>query len=215
MTACLLAPAPMYAGTLFGSAGAASEQTRSRASQMADEALQLVERDRLDEASAAINRALQLEVRNSYFHLLNGLIYHLQALRGGNGNYELAAQGYEQAIQFDRSNWLALYFGGVLAAQQKQYDRAKSLLAQAMLLRKNDRSLLNTLAYSAYRAGAPDVAAGAIAALESNGGLNSAAELRNAAMIMAALRNSAAELRPPLLSRAAIAPAATSGAPAR
>ncbi len=162
-------------------------QQLSLADRLAADALVLLEQNRLDEASAKINEALQLQVRRSYFHLVNGLIYHLQAMAGGKGSYELANQGYEQAIQFDRSNWLAYYFSGVLAAQEQQFDKSRERLGQALQLRKDDHGLLNAFAYAAYRAGSPDLAAGAVTALEMTGGLRSKGEIRNAAMIMAAV----------------------------
>lgn len=162
-------------------------QRLERANQLAADALSLLEQNHLDEASVKINQALQLQVRRSYFHLINGLIYHLQAMAGGKGSYELANQGYDQAIQFDRSNWLAYYFSGILAAQEQKFDTARERLGEALQLRKDDHGLLNAFAYAAYRAGSPDLAAGAITALEMAGGIRSKGEIRNAAMIMAAV----------------------------
>jgi tetratricopeptide (TPR) repeat protein len=158
-----------------------------QADRLAADALSLLEQNRLDEASTKINQALQLQVRKSYFHLINGLIYHLQAMSGGKGSYELANQGYDQAIQFDRSNWLAYYFSGILAAQEQKFETARERLGEALQLRKDDHGLLNAFAYAAYRAGSPDLAAGAVTALEMAGGIRSKREIRNAAMIMAAV----------------------------
>lgn len=187
--ACSLAMAgvsyPTFAEVVTAEQG--EGQRVERANQLATEALSLLEQNRLDEASVKINQALQLQVRRSYFHLINGLIYHLQAMAGGKGSYELANQGYDQAIQFDRSNWLAYYFSGILAAQEQKFDTARERLGEALQLRKDDHGLLNAFAYAAYRSGSPDLAAGAVTALEMSGGIRSKGEIRNAAMIMAAV----------------------------
>jgi len=187
--ACSLALAgvscPTFAEVVTAEQG--EGQRLERANQLATEALSLLEQNRLDEASVKINQALQLQVRRSYFHLINGLIYHLQAMAGGKGSYELANQGYDQAIQFDRSNWLAYYFSGILAAQEQKFDTARERLGEALQLRKDDHGLLNAFAYAAYRSGSPDLAAGAVTALEMSGGIRSTGEIRNAAMIMAAV----------------------------
>lgn len=187
IVACALALAGLALPTWAEVVTTEQSPRLERADRLAGEALALLEQNHLDEASAKINQALQLQVRRSYFHLINGLIYHLQAMSGGKGSYELANQGYDQAIQFDRSNWLAYYFSGILAAQEQQFDKARERLGEALQLRKDDHGLLNAFAYAAYRAGSPDLAAGAVTALETSGGIRSKGEIRNAAMIMAAV----------------------------
>lgn len=162
-------------------------KVKNKADQFAADALTLLEKGKIDEASQKINAALQLEIRKSYYHLINGVIYHMQAKQGGQGSFELAEQGYKQAINFDHNNWLAYYYAGMLAAEQQQFIKARGLLAQALMLRKKDRGILNAFAYSAYMAGTPDLAAGAIHALENIGGINTHSELRNATLVMAAV----------------------------
>lgn len=154
---------------------------------LAKEAVDLIKEGQLKRASEKINSALRLRVDRSYYHLINGLIYHLQARQGSAGSYELAEQGYQQAIQFDPSNWQALLLSGLLRIDTSKFDQARLDLAEAMYLRPDDADVLNAFAYAAYRSGAPDLAAGAINALEAMGGVRTQAEIRNASIIMAAV----------------------------
>lgn len=185
-------------GATDGAENAAAEAARPQVSQslspklvsesdkLASEALKLIEEGNLDKASARINAALKMRADRSYYHLINGLIYHLQAQRGTNASFELAEQGYQLAIQFDQSNWLAQYFAGQLALDMSKFDKARQHLAEAMLFRQDDPEILHAFAYAAYRSGHPDLAAGTIDTLEKQGKLKSATGLRNASMVMAA-----------------------------
>ena len=166
---------------------AAVEPALAEPDRLATEAVKLMWERKLSQASAKINAALRLRVDRSYYHLVNGLIYHLQARSGENSAYDLAEQGYRQAINFDNSNWQAKYFAGLLSIDTSKFDVARQHLADALYLHPDDPALLNSFAYAAYRSGAPDQAAGAINAMEAMGGAQTAAELRNAAVIMAAV----------------------------
>lgn len=154
---------------------------------MARQAVSLIQAGELKRASEKINTALRLRVDRSYYHLVNGLIYHLQAREGSAGSYELALQGYQQAIRFDESNWQAHLLSGLLHIDMSKFEQARLDLAEAMYLRPDDASVLNAFAYAAYRSGSPDLAAGAINALEAMDGVKTQAEIRNAAVIMAAV----------------------------
>ena len=154
---------------------------------LAREAIALIQEKDLKKASEKINAALRLRMDRSYYHLVNGLIYHLQAREGGAGSYELAAQGYQQAIRFDESNWQAHLLSGLLHIDTSKFDQARQDLAEAMYLRPDDVDVLNAFAYAAYRSGSPDLAAGAINALEAMGGVKTQVEIRNASVIMAAV----------------------------
>ena len=159
----------------------------SESDKLASQAVTLLLSDRLAEASRQINAALRMRVDRSYYHLINGLVYHLQARRGEAGAFDLAEQGYRQALQFDPSNWQAHFFAGLLHVDQSRFQLAAQHLAEATYLNPEDAGLLNAFAYAAYRAGVPDVAAGAVQALESMGGLKTSTELRNGAVVMAAV----------------------------
>lgn len=164
----------------------AADQPLSESDRLAVEALRLIGAGDLEQASARINAALKMRADRSYYHLINGLAYHLQARRGTHASFELAEQGYQLAIQFDASNWLARYFAGQLALDMGKYGQARLHLAEALLFRNDDPELLGAFAYAAYRSGYPDLAAGGIDTLDKLGRLDTEAALRNAAMIMAA-----------------------------
>ncbi|MFZ4440485.1 MAG: hypothetical protein ACOYOS_18840 [Syntrophales bacterium] len=176
------APKPVSAETRVG-----DEASGILSDQMAADAVRLITENKLNEASKKINEALSLRIDRSYYHLLNGLIYHLQARQGNNGAYGLAEQGYAQAIQFDHSNWQAYYYSGLLNIDLSRFAKAQEQFAEALLYRSDDPALLKALAYAAYRSGSPDIAAGAINALEKLGAQSNALELRNSAMAMAAV----------------------------
>lgn len=176
--------------TLSEPADSKQAASQDRSDQLAREAVKLILKGDLSEASEKINHALRLRVDRSYYHLLNGLVYHLQARQGAGPSYELAEQGYKQSIQFDPSNWQAHFLSGLLSLDMAKFDAARNHLAEAMYLKPEDASVVNAFAYAAYRAGAADAAAGAINALEAMGGLQTAAELRNAALIMGAVGES-------------------------
>lgn len=164
-----------------------SRTTVSEAERLAGEALKLIAENKLEDASIFINQALQLKIDKSYFHLVNGLVYHLMTRQGKQANYDLAAQGYSMAIRFDPGNWMARYFLGRLRIDEGKYDSAVPEFAEALMIQPEDPQVLNSLMYAAYRNGAPDIAAGAMSALESNGKLEGELLQRNAAIISAAL----------------------------
>lgn len=162
-------------------------QGMTESDRLAAEAVELIWDNKLKDASEKINRALRMRVDRSYYHLINGLVYHLQARQGENSAYDLAEQGYQQAIRFDANNWQAHMFAGMLSIDTSQFAKARQYLAEALYYHPDDAALLNAFAYAAYRSGKPDLAAGAINALEAQGGPKTTLELRNAAVIMAAV----------------------------
>lgn len=179
---------PAQAGSEFDAPVMLSSRTTvSEADRLAGEALRLTAENKLEEASVIINQALQLKIDKSYFHLLNGLVYHLMARQGKQANYDLAAQGYAMAVRFDPGNWMARYFLGRLRIDEGKFDSAVPEFAEALMIQPEDPQVLNSLMYAAYRNGSPDIAAGAMSALESNGKLEGELLLRNAAIVTAAL----------------------------
>ena len=151
------------------------------------EAVQLMKADRLEDAQAKINEALRLRVDKSYYHFLNALIYHIQACKGDRAAFDLAEQGYNMAVQFDKANWLAYYFRGRMWIDMNRFELAEKDLAEALIYSPNDLDILESFAYASYRSGHPDAAAGAIKAMEKTGKPLSPQAARNAALIMAAV----------------------------
>jgi tetratricopeptide (TPR) repeat protein len=107
----------------------------------------------LGKASKAINEALQLDARNSYLHFFNGFIYHLQARQGDTDKTELALEGYQQAVRFEPSNWIAHEFLGLALLEQKLYRKAQSAFAEVLLQRPDDPVVLARMLAASYLAG--------------------------------------------------------------
>lgn len=167
-----VAPAQASVDSLFKSAPSQAEDLRgpfykdllasipdskinSKSREKAFEGLRLIARDDLPAGSALLNSALQLEPANSYLQFFNAYAYHLMAQRGDTSKYSLAEQGYTLAIKFDRSNWVAHYYLGILHYEQRNYSSAQSEFAEVLLFHENDRAALSMLASASYHAGDP------------------------------------------------------------
>ena len=101
-------------------------------------------------ASKLFNAALKLDIRNSYLHFLNALVYHQRALQGESQLYALSEQGYLMAQKFDGSNWLPKYYLGLAKLDQGNYREAKIQFASAVPYRDTDPQILYHLAAAAY-----------------------------------------------------------------
>ncbi len=148
----------------------------------------LDERD-YEKASDIFNLAVKTDITNSQLHLLNAYTYHQRARNGESALFPLAEQGYEQAVQFDQSNWVAKYYRGLMYLDQREYSRAQSSLADAALSSANDPDLLYDLAVASYYAKDPKTAAGALEKLRElyQGRPDDPRTLRAAAIVSAAL----------------------------
>ncbi len=124
----------------------------------------LDERD-FRKASDIFNLAVKTDISNSQLHLLNALAYHERALGGESALIPLAEQGYEQAVQFDSTNWVARYYRGLIFLDQRNYARAQASFAEAALYSDSDPDLLYQLAVASYYAKDPQTAASALGLL--------------------------------------------------
>ena len=138
--------------------------------QEAAEGLTALQQNSLSAASAAFNQALKMDIQNSYLQFFNALTYHLMAVEGHSEDFPLAEQGYDLAVKFDQSNWLARYYHGLLDLDQKQWGKAEQNFAQAAFLRPDDPDVLYELAAASYYAGRPGVAYAALNHLHKLGG---------------------------------------------
>ena len=103
-------------------------------------------------STESFNKALKLDISNSYLHYLNGLSYHLRAKRDEAQYYPLAVKGYEMALKFDSSNWLAQYYLGLIYMDQRKFNIAQRHLSQAVLHNSTDPEVLYQLASASYYA---------------------------------------------------------------
>lgn len=151
-------------------------------------AIAALKKEDLDNASKFINNALRLEINNSYLQFLNGYVYHQQVSNGDVTKAEMAKQGYELAIQFDATNWLARYHLGLIYLDQREYAGAQKHFAEAMHYNADDPGLLYNLAISSYYAQDPVTADGALRHLRALPGYGQDRRvLRASSMVLAAL----------------------------
>jgi tetratricopeptide (TPR) repeat protein len=123
------------------------------------QALNLIGKNQLKEGSVMLNTALQLDPSNSYLQFFNAYTYHLMAQAGDTEKFSLAEQGYALAIKFDRSNWIAHYYLGMLHFEQRNFRAAQSELAEVMLFHEDDQDVLFRMVAASYYAGDPVTAA--------------------------------------------------------
>src|SRR5207245_7596034 len=115
-------------------------------------AFQLLKEEKYTEASTFINQALQAQPKSVVFHILNGLTYEKLAETGNASGLELAAVGYQNAINIDPSNVFAITQLGKLKYREQHYDQAQEHFANALLLKPNDPEIWHELAAASYYA---------------------------------------------------------------
>lgn len=155
----------------------------------AAEGIRALDAGNLENASNAFNRAVATDITNSQLHFLNAYAYHQRARHGESGLFPLAEQGYDQAVQFDSSNWVARYYRGRMYLDQRDFARAQSNLAEAALSSANDPDVLYDLAVASYYAKDPKTAAAALERLRElhSGKFDDSRTMRASAIVSAAL----------------------------
>ncbi len=116
-------------------------------------------------ASEFFNLAVKTDMTNSYLHLLNAVAYQMRAITGESSLLPLAEQGFQAAVQFDSSNWLARYYAGHLAMGQRDYAQAQKCFLAAGLYAGERAELLYDLAVASYNNHDPRTAAAALEGL--------------------------------------------------
>ena len=146
---------------------AETNMVESKSLKIAKDGIDLIQVGDFEGASRQFNAALKLEITNSSIQFLNGLAYHLRALQGDVSYFPLAEQGYQLAIQYDRTNWLAYYYKGLARMDQRDFKGAQEFFSEALLYRDNDPDLLYGMTVSSYYAQDPEVAAAALEQLRA------------------------------------------------
>lgn len=171
---------------LFASIPKGKLNTASR--QLAAEGIKALDAKDYRKASDIFNLAVKVDMTNSYLHFLNGVAYQFRGVTGESALFPLAEQGYQLAVQFDSSNWLARYYGGLLSMHQRNYGDAQKKFAEAALYAGNQPDLLYDLAVASYYNHDPVTAAGALAGLRKlQGSIIDPRILRASAIVAAAL----------------------------
>ncbi|MEG3637609.1 tetratricopeptide repeat protein [Magnetococcus sp. PR-3] len=105
---------------------------------------------RLDDAHHLFNLALDRDAKNADLHFLNSYTYELLAKTQGKEYLEMASVGYQTALKFNPAHWLASFRLGHWHLINKEYDKARSLLANALLLEPEHPGILYDLAVASY-----------------------------------------------------------------
>jgi Flp pilus assembly secretin CpaC len=157
--------------------------------QLAAEGIKALDAKDYRKASDIFNLAVKTDMTNSYLHFLNAVAYQMRGVTGESGLLPLAQQGYQMAIQFDNSNWLARYYAGLLAMNQRNWAEAQRKLLEAAIYAGKKPDLLYDLAVASYYNHDPKTAAAALAGLRSlpDGKADDPRVLRASAIVAAAL----------------------------
>lgn len=158
----------------------------SVALQYTTKGVRLLGQGRYEEASKAFNRSLKVDPANSYVQFLNGLTYHLRALKSDGSLFDLAKQGYELAVKFDPTNWIARYHLGLLYLDKRNYKAAENQIADALVYNNKDADMLYSMVVASYYAKDPSTAAAILSRLRKIEP-TSKRVLRASTIVMAAL----------------------------
>lgn len=166
-----------------------TEKVNSASRQLAVEGLKAMDAKDYRRASDIFNLAVKTDMTNSYLHFLNAVAYQFRGVTGESALFPLAEQGYQMAVRFDESNWLARYYSGLLAMHQRDWAGAQSRLAEAALYAGDQPDLLYDLAVASYYNRDPKTAAAALAGLrtQQEGAADDPRILRASAIVAAAL----------------------------
>jgi len=174
--------------TNTSTASTSENRVESEAITIAKVGAELIQDGDFAGASTQFNKALKLDITNSSLQLLNGLAYHLMALKGDITFFPLAEQGYQLAIQYDTSNWLAYYYSGLLRMDQRDFAGAQEFFSEAILYKDNDPEILYSMSVSSYYAKDPEMAAAVLEKMREVAP-DTPKALQASAMVMAALGN--------------------------
>jgi len=153
---------------------------------LAAQGIKALDENRLGDASKLFNKALSLDITNSYLQFLNAYTYHLIGDLDDTSKYPLALEGYKLAIKFDPTNWVAHYYIGLLQLKLKNFSGAQKTFANAVHYKNDNPDLLYKLAFASYYAGDPVSAAGALKRLRQLK-KNDPVSLRASVIVMGAL----------------------------
>ena len=107
---------------------------------------------RYDAAARSLNRALALAPNQSGLHVLVGIAYHLDAVRGNPASADLAEIGYSLAAELDPSNHLAQLQLGRLYLDGRRYSRAQEAFARVLEVERDSAEAAYGLAVASYYA---------------------------------------------------------------
>lgn len=173
---------------------------------LAAEGLKHLRENRLDEASRIFNAGLKLVPDSAQMHFLNGFTYHLMYLRGGEAMRELAAIGYELALDADPSHYHAALQLGRLELHARRPGKAQAAFRRAVAIDSQEGAPYLGLASASYQA--RDLPAARAAIESALPRLQQSAEAERAAALIHAALGDEKAARAALTRYAALEPAA-------
>lgn len=117
---------------------------------LAEEGISRLRDGKIDEASRIFNAGLKLEPNSPELHFLNGLTYHLSALRGESKARSLAEAGYQMTIAVDPGNFLAAMQLAQLYLETRDYQKAADAFRHALKINADAAEAHLGLAIAAY-----------------------------------------------------------------
>lgn len=156
-------------------------------------------------AIQTLNRAMSASPQDPNLHLLIGMAYHLSALSGNSGDFQLAEVGYSVADRLAPTRPLAKLQLGRLYLDIKDYVHAQRTFSSLLNLENDNKNAALGLAIASYYLGDIETALGAIQQAEqldsnssiaragvlirSAAGLNKEARAIRASLNVASLRS--------------------------
>lgn len=162
----------------------------------AQKAITAMQAGRLQEATNEFNITLNKNFTSSSLQLLNGINYHLRAIGGDNGLFDMAEQGYLAAIRFDKSNWTARYYLGLFYLDTKRYLEAQRQFGAYVVNNDRDPEALYYLALSSYYSADPITAHASAMQLWELVGTQKASSIDSVAMLRLLAMTKAAVNKP-------------------
>ncbi len=129
---------------------------------LAREGLERLAQHRYEDASRLFNAGLKFSPQSAQLHFLNALTYHLLYLRGDEAQLDLAATGYELALEHDPAHLQAALQLGRLQFEAKRYAKSADAFRHATLIEPGNGTGHQGLAAAAYYARDLSVARAAV-----------------------------------------------------
>lgn len=118
--------------------------------ELAQEGIIALKKIDLKRASKIFNQALQFRNKNSSLHFFNALTYHFISNKYDPGMIAYARLGYLLSSQYNRNNWWAHLFSGILEFENGNFQLAQKYFSTALLIDDSNLIALLGLSVSSY-----------------------------------------------------------------
>lgn len=117
-------------------------QQSTPSNQLVNQGLEYLRERNYEDAQKVFSAAVKLSPTSSTVHILNGISYHLEFLKGVPDSKALAATAYDVAFSLDRSDPMALIQLGRLQIDSGDYAKAKKSFIRAISISPNNSDAL-------------------------------------------------------------------------